>query len=131
MRRPALVASRRARRRQRALEPAELDPRLPALQTEERDLSLAVGDLTFALESADDVPELAARLRERSHRRRAVRVELAARRALTTIDPNTLDADLRAIVSNPREELEANAPRATYSTHVLVWRPKMGWRLVR
>jgi hypothetical protein len=64
-----------ARRLAAEVAPAATD--LDALRAEERALGATVARLTLALETAPDVPELAARLRSQSDRLRAVRRELA------------------------------------------------------
>jgi len=74
---PEVVADVAAEARRLAAEVPQPTGDLEALRAEERALAATVARLTLALETAPDVPELAARLRSQSDRLRAVRRELA------------------------------------------------------
>lgn len=86
---PDVVADVAAEARRLAEEPAPACD-LDGLRAEERTLAATVARLTLALETAPDVPELAARLRSQSDRLRTVRRELAA--ASRPAAPPGLDA---------------------------------------
>ena len=99
---PAMIAAAAKRARERIETPGP-DPLVEKLQTEERELATAVSRLTLALETAPDVPELAARLRDRSERLRSVRADLG--RAMTP--SAAVPAGHEAMMVSSAEEVRA------------------------
>ncbi len=106
---PDLVADVAAEARRLAEEPQPACD-LDGLRAEERTLAATVARLTLALETAPDVPELAARLRSQSDRLRAVRRELSA--ATRPATPPGLDVALVEGAARLRELLARDTAAA-------------------
>lgn len=122
-----------ARSRARLLSPEPVDEaRRERLRAEERELSAAVAKLTLAAETADDVPELAARLRDRSGRLKAVRAELAALTAPAPVVPIGVDAMIdEAVAAIAATLVESTAAARRVLDAVLPERLRFSWKLIR
>jgi DNA invertase Pin-like site-specific DNA recombinase len=102
------------------------------LRAEERTLATAVSRLTLALETAGDVPEVAARLRERSARLREVRDELARAAApAAPVVPIDIEALVDDVVASLKEVLATDLAGARKVLDgVLPKRLRMSWEMV-
>lgn len=115
---PEVVADVAAEARRLAAEVAPASSDLDTLRTEERALASTVARLTLALETAPDVPELAARLRSQSDRLRVVRRDLAA--ATRPQTPPGLDAAILEGAARLRDLLARDTEAARAALGLLL-----------
>lgn len=116
---PGVIADALTRARARVVSTAP-DPVVERLDLQERELSSAVERLTLALETAPDVPELAARLRAQSERLRAVRAERASKTLPSAPMPDAMVSQVLGTAEMTRDALlAAGAERPELARKVL------------
>lgn len=104
------------------------DPRLGALQAEEREHAAAIGRLAAAVEVGGDVPELVARMRERREQLAAVRRQLSEVAAARAAVPADIDDAIGRVVTDLRARVAVDVAGAREVLGaLLVGRLKISW----